>query len=66
MHDLQCKADPRHAVPYSIRHDQGPVKKDGPNVKLDVYSFMTTAPNALADVPYNQGNGNQNKALGDA
>jgi len=27
----------------------GPVKKDGPNVELDVYSFMTTAPNALTD-----------------
>jgi putative SOS response-associated peptidase YedK len=25
------------------------VKKDGPNVELDVYSFMTTAPNALTD-----------------
>lgn len=25
----------------------GPVKKDGPTVELDVYSFMTTAPNAL-------------------
>lgn len=27
----------------------GPVKKDGPNAELDVYSFMTTAPNALTD-----------------
>jgi putative SOS response-associated peptidase YedK len=25
----------------------GPVKKEGPDVELDVYSFMTTAPNAL-------------------
>ena len=25
------------------------MKKDGPNVELDVYSFMTTAPNALTD-----------------
>jgi len=25
------------------------VKKDGPNVELDVYSFMATAPNALTD-----------------
>ena len=24
---------------------KGPVKKDGPNVELDVYSFMTTVPN---------------------
>lgn len=23
------------------------MKKDGPNVELDVYTFMTTAPNAL-------------------
>jgi putative SOS response-associated peptidase YedK len=27
----------------------GPVKKDGVDVELDVYSFMTTAPNALTD-----------------
>lgn len=26
---------------------RGPVKKEGPNVEIDVYSFMTTAPNAL-------------------
>ena len=26
---------------------RGPVKKDGPNVELDVYSFMTTLPNEL-------------------
>jgi putative SOS response-associated peptidase YedK len=25
----------------------GPVKKDGPTLELDVFSFMTTAPNAL-------------------
>jgi putative SOS response-associated peptidase YedK len=25
------------------------VKKDGPNVELDVYGFVTTAPNALTD-----------------
>ena len=25
------------------------MKKDGPNVELDVYSFMTTAPNALTN-----------------
>ena len=27
----------------------GGAKKNGPNVELDVYSFMTTAPNALTD-----------------
>ena len=26
---------------------RGPVKKDGPNVEQDVFSFMTTTPNAL-------------------
>ena len=25
------------------------MKKDGPTVELDVYAFMTTAPNALTD-----------------
>ena len=25
------------------------MKKDGPIIELDVYSFMTTAPNALTD-----------------
>lgn len=26
---------------------RGPIKKDGPNVDIDVYSFMTTVPNEL-------------------
>ena len=29
------------------RHWTGPIKKDGPIVDLDVFSFMTTTPNAL-------------------
>ena len=29
-----------------LRH-QGPIKKDGPSITLDVFSFMTTTPNAL-------------------
>ena len=29
------------------RRHKGPVKKDGPSVELDVYSFMTTVPNEL-------------------
>lgn len=29
------------------RRHQGPIKKDGPSVTLDVFSFMTTTPNAL-------------------
>lgn len=37
------------AFPGIWQRWQGPVKKDGPNVDLDVYSFMTTAPNALTD-----------------
>ena len=36
------------AFPGIWQRWKGPVKKDGPNVELDVYSFMTTAPNALA------------------
>jgi putative SOS response-associated peptidase YedK len=28
---------------------QGPIKKDGPPVTLDVFSFMTTTPNALVE-----------------
>jgi putative SOS response-associated peptidase YedK len=29
------------------RRHQGPIKKDGPAVTLDAFSFMTTTPNAL-------------------
>jgi putative SOS response-associated peptidase YedK len=29
------------------RRWRGPIKKDGPPVEIDTYSFMTTAPNAL-------------------
>ena len=29
------------------RHWKGPLKKDGPPVEIDVFSFMTTTPNAL-------------------
>lgn len=35
------------AFPGIWQRWKGPVKKDGPNVELDVYSFMTTDPNAL-------------------
>lgn len=37
------------AFPGIWQRWKGPVKKDGPNVELEVYSFMTTAPNALTD-----------------
>ena len=43
--------DPRalFAFPGIWRTWKGPIKKDGPTVELNVYSFMTTAPNALTD-----------------
>ena len=37
------------AFPGIWQRWNGPVKKDGTNVELDVYSFMTTAPNTLTD-----------------
>jgi putative SOS response-associated peptidase YedK len=41
--------DPRSlfAFPGVWRHYRGSVKKDGPIVDLDVYSFLTTTPNEL-------------------
>lgn len=35
------------AFPAIWQRWKGPLKKDGPNVDVDVYSFMTTEPNAL-------------------
>lgn len=35
------------AFPGIWRRWNGPVKKDGPTVEIDVYSFVTTQPNAL-------------------
>ena len=37
------------AFPGIWQRWKGPLKKDGPNVEADVYSFMTTTPNALTD-----------------
>jgi putative SOS response-associated peptidase YedK len=37
------------AFPGIWQRWRGPVKKDGPSVEVDVYAFMTTAPNALTD-----------------
>jgi putative SOS response-associated peptidase YedK len=34
------------AFPGIWQRWNGPGKKDGPNVEMDVYSFMTTAPNS--------------------
>jgi putative SOS response-associated peptidase YedK len=38
---------PLFAFPGIWRRWQGPVKKGGPNVDIEVYSIMTTQPNAL-------------------
>ncbi len=38
---------PPFAFPGIWRRWTGPVKKDGPNVDIEVFSFMTTLPNAL-------------------
>jgi putative SOS response-associated peptidase YedK len=41
------KPRPLFAFAGIWRRHQGPIKKDGPTVTLDVFSFMTTTPNAL-------------------
>jgi putative SOS response-associated peptidase YedK len=38
---------PLFAFPGVWRHYRGPIKKQGPNVDLDVYAFLTTLPNEL-------------------
>ncbi len=38
---------PLFAFPGIWRRYRGPVKKDGPNVDLEVFAFMTTEPNEL-------------------
>jgi putative SOS response-associated peptidase YedK len=35
------------AFPGIWQRWKGPLKKDGPNVEIDTYAFMTTEPNAL-------------------
>ena len=40
-------ARPLFAFAGIWRRYKGPIKKDGPPVEIDVYSFMTTLPNAL-------------------
>jgi putative SOS response-associated peptidase YedK len=44
-----CGTDerPLFAFPGIWRRYQGPVRKDGPNVDIEVYSFLTTTPNPL-------------------
>jgi putative SOS response-associated peptidase YedK len=38
---------PLFAFPGNYRQWKGPIKKAGPNVDIEVFSFMTTLPNAL-------------------
>jgi putative SOS response-associated peptidase YedK len=38
---------PLFAFPGIWRRYQGPVKKDGPNVDIETYAFLTTTPNPL-------------------
>jgi putative SOS response-associated peptidase YedK len=38
---------PLFAFPGIWQRWRGPLKKDGPNVEIDTYAFMTTAPNEL-------------------
>jgi len=38
---------PLFAFPGIWRRYQGPVRKDGPKIDLEVYAFLTTTPNAL-------------------
>ena len=40
-------ARPLFAFPGIWRRYRGPVKKDGPNVDIETYSFLTTTPNPL-------------------
>jgi putative SOS response-associated peptidase YedK len=38
---------PLFAFPGIWRRYRGPVKKDGPNVDIETYAFLTTTPNSL-------------------
>jgi putative SOS response-associated peptidase YedK len=40
-------ARPLFAFPGIWRRYKGPVRKDGPNVEIDAYAFLTTTPNPL-------------------
>lgn len=43
------EARPLFAFAGLYRSWRGPIKKDGPNVEMDVFSFVTTLPNALTE-----------------
>jgi putative SOS response-associated peptidase YedK len=40
---------PLFAFPGIYRQWKGPIKRDGPNVDMEVFSFMTTLPNTLTE-----------------
>jgi putative SOS response-associated peptidase YedK len=44
--------DPRPLFAFAgvWRRYNGPIKKDGPNIELEVYSFLTTTPNPLVEI----------------
>jgi putative SOS response-associated peptidase YedK len=42
-----AEARPLFAFPGIWRKYKGPVKKDGPNVDIETYAFLTTTPNSL-------------------
>jgi putative SOS response-associated peptidase YedK len=42
-----AEARPLFAFPGIWRRYNGPVKKDGPNVDIETYAFLTTTPNSL-------------------
>ena len=41
---------PLFAFPGIWKSYRGPLKKDGPNVEIDTYSFLTTTPNPLVSI----------------
>jgi putative SOS response-associated peptidase YedK len=46
-HWFALKGDDLFAFPGIYRQWKGPIKKDGPSVDIEVFSFMTTLPNTL-------------------
>jgi putative SOS response-associated peptidase YedK len=48
---LKDRGDPRPPFAFAgiYRTWKGPIKKDGPNVDIEVFSFMTTLPNTLTE-----------------
>jgi putative SOS response-associated peptidase YedK len=44
---IGAEARPLFVFPGIWRRYRGPVKKDGPNVDIETYAFLTTTPNSL-------------------